>query len=370
MPAENIAWLDVGLREDSKPAILDHGRLRQVVSALPDPENQFPSLCVFIGKKAKQTALQELYSLNNIKRHVSEANIRLGYDVFSSESRHPVLFADSDNLQDKMSFPSRRLQAGIGYATSWACSAKTMLLITWTRFIFLLTDVICLFLEDEPSIKEAVRFLISCSRFQAASSFSVSIRPRVILIFADAATQEADGISHSDLLDKALEQPKCANLLNTFSNISSFSLKADHLSSPARHERMRSALAKELDEMRVIRQRRRFQPNVWHLTALFESALRHLIVTTDRPFDIVSAVREDRPISPNIQFPQRLFMNNPYKYLYERARIQIDYLISLFTRGRDKGYNPSVYALHNLINKLEPNLFHHSLFSNGKGTVL
>jgi hypothetical protein len=41
---------------------------------------------------------------------------------------------------------------------------------------------------------------------------------------------------------------------------------------------MRSALAKELDEMRVIRQRRRFQPNVWHLTALFESALRHLIL--------------------------------------------------------------------------------------------
>ena len=58
----DVGWLDTGVREDSSLGVLDRGRLPQVVDQLPDPRNQYPSLCVFLGGKIKDHALQRLYT--------------------------------------------------------------------------------------------------------------------------------------------------------------------------------------------------------------------------------------------------------------------------------------------------------------------
>jgi hypothetical protein len=53
----NIGWLDVSVRQVCRLTILDHGRLPRAIAQLPDPENQYPSLCVFLGGKRKKILL-------------------------------------------------------------------------------------------------------------------------------------------------------------------------------------------------------------------------------------------------------------------------------------------------------------------------
>lgn len=128
-----------------------------------------------------------------------------------------------------------------------------VLLILWTRLIFLFTDVICFFVEDEKCIKEGVEFLISCSRLQTASSLLSIIRPRVMLMFSDNKKNGINRVPLSELLSERLKEQDCDGLSRTFSNISLFNLYADHISPPVRHERMKAAMTKELDAMRLMR---------------------------------------------------------------------------------------------------------------------
>ena len=56
--------------------LVDYGRLAHIVAELAEPESQHPTLCVFLGGKHKEAALQQLYPQNNIKSHYSEAYVR------------------------------------------------------------------------------------------------------------------------------------------------------------------------------------------------------------------------------------------------------------------------------------------------------
>ncbi|OQE66362.1 hypothetical protein PENNAL_c0188G01118 [Penicillium nalgiovense] len=156
----DIGWLDVGTREDSTFAIQDNGRLRRVVSELCDQDRQYPSLCVFLGGKTKNHALQRLYPLNNIKRHDSEAPIKLRYDVASLQSRRPVLLADGDIPSNDKLYPAKRLDAGVGHPVHWNnYSAAKILLVLWSQLIFVFTDVVCIFIDDAACLEKVVNFL-------------------------------------------------------------------------------------------------------------------------------------------------------------------------------------------------------------------
>ncbi|OQD97721.1 hypothetical protein PENSOL_c011G11247 [Penicillium solitum] len=155
----DIGWLDVGTREDSTLAIQDHGRLQRVLSELCDQDNQHPSLCVFLGGKTKNYALQQLYPQNNIKRHESEAPIKLRYDVASLQSRRPVLLADGEIPSTDKFHTAKRLDAGVGHPVSWNnYSAAKILLVLWSRLIFVFTDVVCIFIDDAASMNPRMVF--------------------------------------------------------------------------------------------------------------------------------------------------------------------------------------------------------------------
>lgn len=293
----DIGWLDIGLREDFRPAILDHGRLQRVVAELPDPENQYPSLCVFLGGKARGYALQQLCPLNNIKRHVSKAQIKLRPNIASLESVQPILLADGEILQIERFWPKTRIEAGMGLPVSWdSYSAGKMLLVIWARLIFVFTDVVCISIDDIPDLDKVVHFLVGCLELRSASSFSQALLPRVIFIYGTEVKKEESNEPNMDLLHRKIRERGYKDLSGIFSGTVSMYLQDDHISDTARFQRLKALIAEQVDAISFIRQEYQTRPNGTHFMALFQSAVQHTLHDISKPFDLVTATRKDRPV--------------------------------------------------------------------------
>ncbi|KAJ5255846.1 hypothetical protein N7505_010997 [Penicillium chrysogenum] len=291
----DIGWLDVGTREDSTFAIQDNGRLRRVVSELCDQDNQYPSLCVFLGGKTKNHALQHLYPLNNIKRHESKAPIKLRYDVASLQSRRPVLLADGDIPNTDKLYPTVALGAGVGHPVPWNnYSAAKILQVLWSQLIFVFTDVVCIFIDDAACLEKVVHFLVSCLQLPPTSSFPSRHLPRAIFIYGPS---KAGGIPNTELLYRRIQECGYNDLSGLFSSSISLSLQDDNFSDITRSQRIKASITEQVDAISSFRQENQARPNGTHLIALFQSALQHTLNGVSHPFDFVKATRKDRPVS-------------------------------------------------------------------------
>lgn len=293
----NIAWLDVGVREDSRLAVFDHGRLSRIVAQLSCPDTQRPSLCVFLGGKSKDYALQQIYTLNNIKRHVSQAQIRLRYDIASFDSCQPTLLADGD-IPCAESFRSpREFAAGVGLPVSWDIhSADKLLQVLWSRLIFLFADVVCIFIDDNSSLDQATEFLTGCLQLGSASSLARSLLPRVIFIYGNGFKNNETHSPEDDPLRNRLRNNGSKDLSELFSEVSCIHLSNDPLSDTAKYLRVKSTITEQASAISFLRQINQIRPNGKHLTALFHSAVQHITSDLSSPFDIVKVTREDRPV--------------------------------------------------------------------------
>lgn len=316
----DIGWLDVGIREDSRLAVLDHNRLHHVISELSDPEGQYPSLCVFLGGKAKDYALQQLYPSNNIRRHMSDAQIKLRYNVASFETRQPILIVDGNIPRADESPTKRRLEAGIEFPVSWDChSAAQMILVLWARLVFIFADVVCIFINDLSSLERTVDFLVNCLQFGTASPFPRKLLPRALFIFGaskESATPE------NELLYQSLRDRGCSDLSGLFSSTSSMDLRGDSLSDTAKYQQMKSFIAGQVNAISSIRQEYQARPNGIHLTALLRSALQHILSDPISPFNFVRATREDRPVRLRAQSNLTHYLEAGHRanlHLYELA---------------------------------------------------
>ncbi|CAG8091153.1 unnamed protein product [Penicillium nalgiovense] len=297
----NIGWLDIGTREDSTFVIQDNGRLRRVVSELCDQDRQYPSLCVFLGGQTKNHALQRLYPLNNIKRHDSEAPIKLRYDVASLQSRRPVLLADSDIPSTDKLYPVKRLDAGVGHPVHWNnYSAAKILLVLWSQLIFVFTDVVCIFIDDAACLEKVVNFLVSCLQLRSTSSFSSQHLPRAIFIYSPSVIKER-GVSGLGLLYRRIQESGYNDLSGLFSNSIYLYLQDNDFSDITRFQRIKASITEQVDAISSIRQENRARPNGTHLIALFQAAIQHILEDISHPFDFVKATRKDRPISSCIE---------------------------------------------------------------------
>ncbi|KAJ5456073.1 uncharacterized protein N7458_004337 [Penicillium daleae] len=294
----DVGWLDVGVGEDSRLAVQDYGRLQRVVSQLSDQDNQYPSLCVFLGGEIKRHALQQLYPLNNIKRHKSEALIKLRYDIASLESRRPVLLADGDILHTDDFYPAKRLEAGVGHPISWDNhSGGKILLVLWSRLIFLFTDVVCIFIDDISSLERAAHFLVGCLELRSASTFPPQHLPRVIFIYG--STVEKGEVDKLDIgpISRRIHESGYDDLSGLFSSSMTIYLQDSHLSDTVQFQRLKASITEQVDDISSVRQEFQARPNGRHLTALFLLAIQHTLKDVANPFDFVTATRKDRPVS-------------------------------------------------------------------------
>lgn len=294
----DIGWLGIGTREDSRLAVVDHKRLSRIVAELPDPETQYPSLCVFLGGKSKDHALQQIYTLNNIKRHASEAQVRLRYDIASSESSQPVLLADGAIPCAAACHSLKNIAAGAGIPQLWEIQfAENLLQILWSRIIFLFADVVCIFIDDITSLDRATEFLVTCMELGSASSESRSLLPRLLLIYDSELRVGETYLHDDDPVHNRLRHTGYDDLSAVFSGKSCVRVPKTNLSNTAKYLRIKTAIAEQVTAISFLRQVNRGRPNSKHFLALFQSAVAHTLSDLSTPFDIVKATRKDRPVS-------------------------------------------------------------------------
>ncbi|KAJ5981123.1 hypothetical protein N7481_008421 [Penicillium waksmanii] len=288
---KSIDWLDLGIRDDSRPVLFDHGRLEQIASELPGAGKQNPSLRVFLGKRLKDKALQQLYPRNNVRRYDSNATIKLRYDIATCDSHVPVLFADSKIPQATDLSPLKKLQVGSGYPITWPGDSRQRILThIWGRLIFMFAEIVCIFLDDFAELSGVIGFIEGCFK---ASLGNCSIRmtcPRIIVVYSatDDKKHEFRGRIDEKLKDIKLE---------TFVSFKVVYIDED-LSDIARYQHLRAIVAEGLNGTVSLLEGNQYKASTLQLAILFRKALRHTVTDVDNLFDLARAVREERPVSP------------------------------------------------------------------------
>ncbi|KAJ5946398.1 hypothetical protein N7454_003237 [Penicillium verhagenii] len=336
----DIGWLEIGIREDASLAVLHRDRLEKVVNELLNAETQHPSLCCFLGGKTKDYALQQLYPLNNIRRHFSDAQIRLRYDIGSLGSQQPVLLADGDIPDLRLFTPRNKLPPGQGSPVSWGNkSAGEMLVALWSRLVFCFTDVVCIFIDDDYSLRKAMRFLVDCLEFGSASPLLTSLLPRAIFIYSTASL----GKRHHDIFEKIVGKSQSEDLSRIFSNITAMSmsdtLDAD-VSDTTRFLNLKALIKEQVNILSAIRQEKHSRPNGKHFLGLFQSAVHHILDDIENPFNMVKAIRKHRPVSMGVSSCLRHYLQAAY-----RAHLQVHQLApSIASALFMDHYVPDIYA--------------------------
>ncbi|CAG7958067.1 unnamed protein product [Penicillium salamii] len=301
---EDIGWLDIGKQQNSRLAVVENRRLKDIISQLEKPEEQYPSLCAFIGGPFKDHALQKLYPWNNIRRHVSDYKVRLRYDVSSLGCRQPILFVDGDIIQKDRKSPLKQLGAGAGHPIFWECgSAQFLLLVLWARLVFLFTDVICIFIDDYPESSQILELLTTFSQGRSTDPMSSKILPRLILISGESQANN-DSEPQGILVHRKLLEPGLTSVYEAFSEITTLRLGSYEVSDTGRYEPLRSLVGQELSSMRALRKKHLGQPNGKQLVDLFQAAFQHVLVDFESRFNLLQATRTvykvSNQITPNV----------------------------------------------------------------------
>ncbi|KAJ5566719.1 uncharacterized protein N7459_010101 [Penicillium hispanicum] len=290
---QNVSWLHTGVGDDSRPAVLDYGRLQRVIAELPNPSEQHPSFCVFLGGKARENYLQKLFPMNNIKRRPSSAHIKLRYDIASLNGGRPILFADGSIPSGDRPLP--RLGSGASLPITWNTWPRSIITALWARLIFFFTDLVCIFIDDDSAVSSATEFLSQCSELGSASTFPPSVRPKVILFL------NLPGSRYTCLPVSIEKNFENATYTASFSGIETIDLGPREVSPAVQHEKAKATILRHLDVIYAVRHANHACISGKHMLALYQSVLQHTLGHISDPFDLVTVTRENRPVSPALK---------------------------------------------------------------------
>ncbi|KAL6714244.1 hypothetical protein ACLMJK_007667 [Lecanora helva] len=261
---------------------------------MTDPDRQYPSLVLFLGNRAKDAALREIFPHNNLRRRCRDGLVNLQLDSSQISSDTPLLFADGD--------PSATVPNRIGAAS---CHEGRVLPVHWhfqkselglhalhARLMATFSSVVCIFAEDLGGADRISDFLSQWIKFGNPSSLPPSARPRVIIVFRDSSIAATEDV----LVMEELRQKLSHNHSGVFSSISVIHLAGDHVSSLARHRRLKEVVLSETKMARRPRIDSRICFSAIHFEAFFTRAIDHVARSIEEPFNFIQSARMPQTI--------------------------------------------------------------------------
>lgn len=298
---EHIAWLQTANTKELH--FRDGGRMKQVIQEMPNPIAQYPSLIFFVGQKAKNIALRELFPYNNIKRGHRDGFANLRTDNATIHSDQPIWFADSDPLlQSTPGSGAAVCHESKTHPVRWKPSSEhSMFDIVHARLFFLFTDVICIFADDFNGLEGIAERLVAWAAIGSASDLSGLTRPRVIVVTsADSSSPTHNILETEDFLFN-LRRHSHQTILSSFSSITLFYLPGDHLSQLAQHRGLRENILKQAEEMRGIRSSSQTLFSAVHLHHLYKKAMLHTTETITQQFNFLLAAHGVNKLSMDLK---------------------------------------------------------------------
>jgi len=292
-PCTHTTWLYFSRIHEL--TLYDEDRFARLLDDLSDAATQQPSLLLFVGRQAKNTALRELFPFNSFKKKRNTGGVDLRLDTTTIASNYPIFIVDGDSkLKTSTPLSTSTCHRIRSYRLHWECPPQLGVSeILYTRLLFLITDVICIFADDFNSPTEVVALLKSWAAAGSASYLPRLVRPRIVIVSTEDEASITFNVLQAQDFKFSLGQQ---DLINFFSSIIVLYLTAAPISSLARHRRLKEVLLRHADEMRQLRQQARQLYSAVHLHRFFREAVSHVSQTVERPFNFIQASRMSNPI--------------------------------------------------------------------------
>ncbi|KAL2808644.1 acyl transferase/acyl hydrolase/lysophospholipase [Aspergillus granulosus] len=288
---DHLAWLrHVQSERTGEITLEDTGRFIRIIKELPRPSTQTPQLALFIGTRAKDIALKEIFPQNNLRRRGERENINLRLETTSLNSDAPLLFADSSPFVRN---PTDRSQVicheTLAYSACWKPEGHSLIDIVYNRLLFLFSDVVCVFADDFSSLDALAMRLVLWAEI-GSSQKSAVMRPRLLIITTEDCQQDRA----RTLLE--VIQPYSEILGACFSSTKIIQLAGPYLSPTAKHQNLRDEIRRQRQETLAVRQKHCMLFCAEHLAEFFRRAVLHTAMTTKEHFCHITAARgENKP---------------------------------------------------------------------------
>lgn len=290
---DHLAWLQFS--DTRELAINDTTRIPRLLPDLDDPSSQRPSIVFFVGSKAKDVALRELFPWNNLRRGRREGIASLRAETLSIQSSNPIFFAESDPFKERTIQPHVAHCHEISASTlGWADIKEPQELVDLihARLLFLFVDVLCIFADDFSDFGDVVNLLQKWASLGKNSCTFNLPHLRVIVVKRGRA---ADPSPTFDLLETEdirfnLQRPE---IVQFYSSVTVLYLADEQISPLARYRRLKELVQRQLDEAVHFRQTYGILFSALHLSCFFSKAVKHFASTITRPFDYLRSTRPE-----------------------------------------------------------------------------
>jgi len=340
---KHTQWLGLAVN-DGDVLLQNTDRLQTLLEDLPDPDEQSPSLFVFIGNRSKAMAIKELAKtfsppprygrdsscqsqhddesswrgqtkLNGRRAH---GEIHLHIHAPSTFSSRPVLLAEGDlpsldkpkvlAIEKCHETASRPLNARALTTPTLSESADKI----YFRLLSPFTDVFCFFADDVGKLRPIVQRLAIWLDLGQPSSLPKSTRPKVLIVIERDEDVYGDDESASRAFKQMLSEETTMDVSEQFSDIRILSLAAHNkdLSNKARHRELFEQLLNFSDQVREARVRTQTLFSAHHFAAFFHYALTHVAATSVEPFNFISASRIENPVASDLRDHLVDFLHN------------------------------------------------------------
>jgi hypothetical protein len=261
-------------------------RFKSITESLPNPQSQFPCIIYFLGKRRKVSALQKIFTNNNITRRQAHGIANLHLDVTSCDTTYPLLFADCN--PDALSLNGIGRWQGCHETKCYPLASREVASLASTgvaeivqsRLLFLFTDIICLFADDLGGLLGTTRRLTTWCDW---GSSSTGLLPRVLIV----TSESSDETGAQNLLSLS----SAPTFLTCFSSLTIIKIHQNQLSPESNSARLKAALMSSVDRARSKRTESMAMFTATHLGAFFELALSNFARSPLASFDFLGASR-------------------------------------------------------------------------------
>ena len=226
MNCPHLTWLRFSDVKDV--ALVDTGRLTRLISELDNLANQWPTLLLFLGRKAKQIALKEIYPCNNIRKGVNEGLITLRSETTSIHTKYSIFFVESDSSTSIIPC-SESHEYYHDISSTFLQRIKSIFNdlfdIVHARLFSLFIDVLCIFANDYKDFDSVVRKLTTWASLGRTSFSLKRVRPKIIIVKRGVglnSTSAVDSLASKGMRYKLNQQ----SLIRYFSSITVLHLAA------------------------------------------------------------------------------------------------------------------------------------------------
>lgn len=340
---KHTQWLGLAVN-DGDVVLQNTDRLETLLEDLPDPDEQSPSLFVFIGNRSKAMAIKELaktfspppdygHDTRRRSQHDDELNrrgrsklngrrthgeIHLHIHPPSTFSSKPVLLAEGDlpsldrsrllAIEKCHETANRLMDAGALITPTLSECADRL----YFKLLSPFADVFCFFADDVGGLRPIVQRLAIWLDLGQPSTLPESTRPKIIIVIErDGDDYNGDELA-SSAFKQMLSEETTIDISKQFSEIKVLSLEAysKNLSNKSRHRELFEHLLNFSDQVREAKVRTQTLFSACHFAAFFNHVLNHIITPSTGPFNFISATRIDNAVPPDLGIHLTEFLQN------------------------------------------------------------